>query len=248
MEDVNTILKGAWRRLRYLFSRFSADRCSENAAALTYMSLFALVPLITVSYTMAAAVPAFQGLEEQINAFMYDNLLPDTSTEIQGYLSEFSQQAKNLTGVGIGFLVVTAILMLRNIEKAFNAIWRTQKNRSAVSSFLLYWAVLTLAPLTIGVALGINTYLASFTVIFEDIEMVAGTGLKRPFISFIQGRETRLPQLPAHLAHRVKRGRGPPKEIEEGLIVRLMLHAHFSSRANRLDVSQRPPPIACTSA
>ena len=52
-----------WRRLQYLFSRFLADRCSENAAALTYMSLFALVPLLTVLYTMASAVPAFQGLE-----------------------------------------------------------------------------------------------------------------------------------------------------------------------------------------
>ena len=28
-----------WRRAQYLLSRFNADRCSENAAALTYMSL-----------------------------------------------------------------------------------------------------------------------------------------------------------------------------------------------------------------
>ena len=178
METITNLLKALWHRLSYLIGRFSGDECMATSAALTYMSLFALVPLITVSYTMASAIPAFSGLEGQINEFMYANLLPDTSEEIQGYLSEFSQQAKNLTGVGIAFLVITAILMLRNIEKAFNAIWRTQKNRSAVSSFLLYWAVLSLAPMTIGLALGINTYLASFTVIFEDIEMVAGTGLK----------------------------------------------------------------------
>lgn len=136
------------------------------------MSLFALVPLLTVIYTMASAVPAFQGLEENIQAFLFENLMPDTNSEIQDYLSDFSRQAKNLTGFGIAFLVITAVLMLRNIEKAFNQIWRTRKNRSPVSSFLLYWAVLGLTPLTIGMALAISTYLNSFAVMFEDIDVI----------------------------------------------------------------------------
>ena len=160
------------RRISYLFSRFGVDRCSENAAALTYMSLFALVPLMTVIYTMASAVPAFQGLEENIQSFLFENLMPDTNTEIQDYLSDFSRQAKNLTGFGIAFLVVTAVLMLRNVEKSFNHIWRTRENRSAVSSFLLYWAVLGLAPLTIGLALGISAYLNSFAARFGDLDLL----------------------------------------------------------------------------
>lgn len=126
------------------------------------MSLFALVPLMTVLYTMASAVPAFQGVELKIEAFMFDNLVPETSSDIQGYLGDFSRQAKNLTGFGIAFLVITAIVMLRNIEKSFNQIWRTRENRNSVSSFLLYWAVLSLAPVTVGLALGISTYLTSF--------------------------------------------------------------------------------------
>lgn len=167
-----TTFRPLWRRIAYLFSRFGIDRCSENAAALTYMSLFALVPLMTVIYTMASAVPAFQGLEENIQTFLFENLMPDTNSEIQDYLSEFSRQAKNLTGFGIAFLVVTAVLMLRNIEKAFNHIWRTRENRSAVSSFLLYWAVLGLAPLSIGLALGISTYLNSFAERYGDLDLL----------------------------------------------------------------------------
>ena len=97
-------------------SRFSEDRCSENAAALTYMSLFAMVPLLTVLYTMASAIPTFQGLEEQMQDFLFEHLMPDTSSEVESYLSEFSKQAKNLTGPGIVFLVVTAVLMLRNFS------------------------------------------------------------------------------------------------------------------------------------
>ncbi len=164
-----------WSRLRYLAFRFREDRCSEHAAALTYMSLFALVPLLTLLFTMAAAMPASQGLEVRIQELLFTHLMPETSTEIQTYLSDFASQARRLTGPGIVFLLVTAVLMLRNIENAFNTIWRAPRNRSPVSSFLLYWAMLSLAPLTIGIALALGTYLSSFSNFFLELD-VLGTG------------------------------------------------------------------------
>ncbi len=166
-----------WRRVRYLVYRFGADRCMDNAAALTYMSLFALVPLLTVLYTMASAIPAFQGAEAQVQEFLFEHLLPESSSDIQTYLDEFSRQAKNLTGPGIVFLVVTAVLMLRNIEKAFNLIWRARENRSAVSSFILYWAVISLAPVIFGLALGISTYLSSFAYMLDDYDVIGARAL-----------------------------------------------------------------------
>ncbi|MFT4873814.1 MAG: membrane protein [Congregibacter sp.] len=136
------------------------------------MSLFALVPLLTVLYTMASAVPAFQGLESRIQELLFDNLVPETSAGIEEYVSDFSRQAKNLTGFGIAFLIATAVLMLRNIEQAFNLIWRTRGNRETVSSFLLYWAILSLAPITIGLGLGVSTFLASFAGQLEQWDII----------------------------------------------------------------------------
>lgn len=164
-------------RLKYFLARYNADRCNDTAAALTYMSLFALVPLLTVLYTVASAVPAFKGLEGDIQNLLFDYLMPEASQEIQDYLDEFSRQAKNLTGFGIAFLGGTAILMLRNIEKSFNRIWRTPENRSPVSSFLLYWAVLSLAPLTIGLGLAVSTYLLSFADVLESLDIIGVGGL-----------------------------------------------------------------------
>lgn len=163
------------RRLQYLAYRFGTDRCSEHAAALTYMSLFALVPLLTLLYATASLLPATAGLEQQIQNFLFQHLMPDTGEEIQNYLRQFSQQARNLTGPGVVFLLVTAVLMLRNIEKAFNTIWRARQNRSPVSSFLLYWAILSLAPLTIGLGMGLGTYLTSFSSLFEDLDTLGIT-------------------------------------------------------------------------
>jgi membrane protein len=171
MTFIRLMFRELWRRMSYLISRFTADCCSENAAALTYMSLFALVPLMTVLYTMATAIPAFQGAEEQMQSILFKHLVPQSSSDIEQYLNDFSQQAKNLTGPGIAFLLVTAILMLRNIEHAFNLIWRARENRSPLSSFLLYWAVLTLAPITIGLALALSTYLASFAHTLESFDI-----------------------------------------------------------------------------
>jgi membrane protein len=165
-------------RLAYLYRRFNSDRCRDTAAALTYMSLFAIVPLLTVLYTMASAVPAFQGLEDKIQDLLFEHFMPETSMELEQYLGDFSRQAKNLTGFGIAVLVATAILMLRNIERSFNRIWRTPENRSPVSSFLLYWAVLSLTPLTIGLGLAASTYLASFASRLNQLDVIgAGAAL-----------------------------------------------------------------------
>ncbi len=159
-------------RFAYLVSRYHSDRCRDTAAALTYMSLFALVPLLTVLYTMASIIPAFQGVGAGIQDLLFEHLVPESSAGLEHYLEDFSRQARNLTGFGIAFLLGTAILMLRNIEQAFNLIWRARSNRGTVSSFLLYWAVLSLAPITIGLGLGASTYLASFADQLERLDII----------------------------------------------------------------------------
>jgi membrane protein len=159
-------------RLLYLLQRYRDDHCQETAAALTYMSLFALVPLLTVLFTMASVAPAFQGMEERIQNLLFDNLVPETSAGLQEYLADFARQARNLTAFGIAFLVITAILMLRSIEAAFNRIWRARDNRGPVPSFLLYWAVLSLTPITIGLGLAASAWLASFAHVLERWDII----------------------------------------------------------------------------
>ena len=49
-----------WQFLTYLVFRFNRDGCRQSAAALTYMSLFAIVPMLTLMYSMFSLIPAFQ--------------------------------------------------------------------------------------------------------------------------------------------------------------------------------------------
>ena len=75
-----------------------------------------------------------------------------------------------------------ALLLLNRIEAAFNLIWRARQNRSAVSSFLLYWAILSLGPLLLGMGLASSTYLLSMQFLVEDPESL---GLMSGILKFM---------------------------------------------------------------
>jgi len=160
------------RFLGYLFRQFIANQGVLNASALTYTTLFAVVPLMTVSYAMLAAVPSFQGVGDQLQNWVFSNFVPTTGTVVQEYLSSFASQARGLTAVGVAVLAVTAIMMMKNIEAAFNRVWRVSEPRKGLSSFLLYWAILSLGPVLIGLGLGVTSYIASISIISDATELV----------------------------------------------------------------------------
>ena len=151
--------------VRFLVQRFLADRGAHSAAALTYTTLFAVVPMMTVTFAMLSAIPAFQGVGEQIQFYIFNNFIPSTGATIQEYLVAFTDQAKQLTWFGVGFLMATALMMLLTIEKAFNVIWRVRQPRRGISSFLLYWAILSLGPLLLGAGFAMSTYITSLSLI-----------------------------------------------------------------------------------
>ncbi len=150
---------------RFLLRRFLANQGPNNAAALTYTTLFAVVPMMTVTFAMLSAVPAFQDMGELIQSFIFRNFVPTTGSAIEEYLRLFTVQARQLTWVGIAFLLITALLMLLTIEKVFNTIWRVHQPRRGITSFLIYWAILSLGPLLLGAGFALSTYIASLSLI-----------------------------------------------------------------------------------
>lgn len=168
LEFIKQLPRMTWLYLRLVGRRFLQDGCQHSAAALTYMTLFAVVPVMTLMYSMFSLVPAFQGLGDQVRDLIFNNFVPSAGAEVQSYLDQFSSQARRLSFVGVGILVVTSYLMLLNIERVFNRIWATSGRRRGVISFLLYWAVLSLGPILIGATIAINTYLLTSKFFVED--------------------------------------------------------------------------------
>ncbi|MGJ8524465.1 hypothetical protein LMG33818_000173 [Halomonadaceae bacterium LMG 33818] len=177
-----------WPALRTLYQRFMGHDAFKSAASLTYTTLFAVVPLTAVIYSILSAVPEFQGVGEHMQAYIFDQFVPATGEEVRQQLNNFSTQARNLTFVGVAFLFVTAVMMMVTIEQAFNSIWQTMTRRSGVSSFLMYWAVLTLGPLLLGAAFVASSYITSVRLINDAVNGVGYEhvlSIVSPIMSFV---------------------------------------------------------------
>ncbi len=165
--------------------RFSSLGHKTHAAALTYTTLFALVPLMTVTYSVLSMIPSLQENRSDIEQLLLGNLVPASGDALMGYLHQFSQQAQQLTAVGIVLLVITAFMMLRSIENTFNQVWQLKHGRKGLSSFLLYWAILSLGPLMLSAGLAVSSYLASFSLWKEDWVPTYGTLALGFFIPYL---------------------------------------------------------------
>jgi len=151
--------------MRYVTAKFKQDKCTQMAASLTFDSLLSLVPLITIALTMFSAFPVFSDFSERIKEFLLSNMLPETGGKmISLYVEQFAESASRLTAYGLAFLAVTAMLMLVTINNAFNTIWRVTKPRPWVRRLMMYWAVITLAPLLIGASLSLTSWLVGLSV------------------------------------------------------------------------------------
>ncbi len=171
--------------VRHLVQRYRDDECQTSAAALTYVTLFAVVPLLTLSFAAFSLVPALGDTGGQIQGLILDLLMPASNPEVGEYLFKFSSQARSLSAVGGLILVVTALLTLRRIERTFNRIWGVVDDRSGLSGFLLYWAVLTLGPILIGAGLLMHTYLVAFQALVDELDVLGITALVLEYLPWL---------------------------------------------------------------
>lgn len=158
-------LRRLWAFLRYAVERFTGNGGMETAASLTYTTLFAVVPLMTVTLALLSSVQAFSDFGGTIQDFIFDNFLPSTGEIVQDKLLEFTTQARQLTAIGLMVLVVTAYMMLVSVERAFNRIWSVREPRRGMPRFLLYWGILTLSPLLLGMGFAVSSYLFSLPLV-----------------------------------------------------------------------------------
>jgi len=158
-------IQAVWGFFKLLVKNYSEDGCQSTAAALTYQTLFAVVPLLTITYTVLEAFEAFSGVGDLLQDFVFDNVVPESVSVVQEYIQQFSSQAMSLSGPSLIVVGLTAFLMMHTIEKSFNDIWRIREPRQGFQRILMYWAILTLGPVLMFLGLASTTYLFSLPII-----------------------------------------------------------------------------------
>jgi len=166
--------------LRFVAQRFQDDRCPQVAASLTFTTLLALVPLITVTVAVFAAFPVFSDLIVQLKIFMLSNMVPEVAGKIiTVYMTQFSNKAAKLTLLGIVGLTVTTLLLMNTIDHTFNSIWRVRKPRAFWQRLFTYWTMLTIGPVILGASLSATYYLVRLSLGYvQQIPLLGEFGLK----------------------------------------------------------------------
>lgn len=154
--------------MRFVGSRFWGDNLFEAAGSLAYTTVFALVPLATVVFGMLSAFPVYADLRSQLTNYVFANFVPSAARSVQGYISEYSLNASQLTAAGIIALVLSLLITLTSVESIFNRIWRVPVARPRFARFLVYWTVLTLGTLIAVASMSLSAKLFAMSMFSSE--------------------------------------------------------------------------------
>ena len=161
-----------WRQsqdfIQAYWQRCQQDQISMIGGYLAYISLLSLVPLVTVMFSMLSAFPMFAEFQTNLESFIYANVVPSRGEEIQAYLTTFIGNTGGMTAIGVLALVFFALLLIHNIDKTLNKIWRVTSRPRLIISFSIYWMILTLGPILFGLSIGVTSYLIRLSSFADD--------------------------------------------------------------------------------
>ena len=148
--------------LKTLRIRFREDRLGLTASSLTFTTLIALVPLLTVMLAVFSAFPMFSSFQDALQNYFLQSLVPETIAKpVLAALTQFASKANRLGTVGLALLVLTALALMLTIDRTLNGIWRVREPRPIAQRVLVYWASATLGPLLLGVSLSLTSWALS---------------------------------------------------------------------------------------
>ncbi len=131
---------------------FRGENLKLRAMALTYISIFSLLPALMVTVSMVRLFPDLDRVRSRIHDFLVSNLAVGARDRVESYLDlhVFDTSATTPGLLGFALLFASAVTLLGQVEHAVNAIWAVHRKRPMLQRWLMYWAALTVGPLVIA--------------------------------------------------------------------------------------------------
>jgi membrane protein len=164
------------------------NRSGQVAAALSYHTIFGIVPLAIVTLLIFQSFPKYSQIGEEIKEFVYNqaNLTAfqssvpgkegsEQTVALTKHLDDiiamfFTETNKGQIGLtSVLFVIWAALALLTTIEKTFNNIWHITTGRNFLHRIISYWTLLTLGPLVLGTGIYIITQYSKIANIRETI-------------------------------------------------------------------------------
>lgn len=153
------------RLLWVSITRYVERQGSLRAGGLTYLTLMALVPCLTVVLLIASAF----GVKEQFRTWVDQQAVGTTRqfVEIKDAILDLVENLRLeiLGAFGLLLFLWVAMSLLTSVEKALNATWRAGSSRTLARRYADYVAILFLVPLLILAATGLKTVVAFDSIV-----------------------------------------------------------------------------------
>ena len=158
---VKYLLLEVLKKLLLAIRFFTAKRVLQKASALTYSMLLAIVPIMAVVFAIARGF----GYNKYIEVWFRDAFQsqPQAADIIIGFVNSYlvHTQSGVFLGVGLVFMLYTVLMLVSNVEDAFNEIWQVKKPRSIFRTFTDYLAMFFLFPIIVVLTSGISIFMAT---------------------------------------------------------------------------------------
>ena len=163
------------------------NRAGQQAAALSYHTIFGIVPLTILILLVFRSFPAYSDIGEKVKNVVYEQIhlstieytpdpeKPDEKIMLTKYLDNiaggfFTRLDEGSVALFSAAIVIWAALaLLLTIERAFNNIWHVGRGRSFLHRIINYWALLTLGPLLFGLGVYASTTYTALAQIQETV-------------------------------------------------------------------------------
>lgn len=142
------------RAVRTVLRGYRGEQLSLRAAALTYFTIFSLVPLITVALVLLEALHQ-RAFHDRVHGYIRDVLAPGIQQDSAAVIEEFLATASSRAIRGIGFLTlaVTAGSLLKNLDESLNDLWNITTQRRWGARLFYYALALTVGPVLLALSL-----------------------------------------------------------------------------------------------
>lgn len=154
---------------------FTAKRVLQKAAALTYSTLLAIVPILAVVFAIARGF----GYNKYIEVWFRNTFesQPQAADAIIGFVNSYlvHTQSGVFLGIGLLFMLYTVMMLVSNVENAFNEIWQVKKPRSIFRTFTDYLTMFFVFPIIIVLTSGISIFMAAIANSMPDFLLLGPT-------------------------------------------------------------------------
>ena len=125
------------------------DDLTYYAASLSFYTLFAIIPLLWILFSVYSQMPSFAAYYDVFKDTLMGVIAPGHSDIVIRYLDEFLNNSSRMGWVGLLYIVFTSVLFLTNYGYVVNKIFHVP-NRHFFHSIVNFIAISVLAPFVLG--------------------------------------------------------------------------------------------------